>query len=503
MVYGGEIFGSNAPSPYQIYRDQEAINMQNRRYEQQERKEQERKDARVTSLIRSSFDSNHFTTGTTADPVINEMLSNMVRKYRDMYVKSGKNLDAADMSLSMQRDIMEVNAYKDNVKVIKANVMKEADAIAKQYPGFNAQQIYQKAMDRALTRDGVPIQNIEDFDLSRSYANEVIDEDYGGLNIGQDKMFDNIKKPSETQEMQIVTRDKSGNEFMVKGEAKFNPRFQELSFNPDSGEPTLKLKTTPVTTPDGQQYMDKQTGKPVEVLDDDAYEELIQNRQFKARTYQIADRRIADMEKAGIPVNDDDREILRRQAATEQVGGVFGNKKAFTKSEKSPLPKNSRYKVGKASEMLPFNLDAAPVDESGNKDLTGQVGGFTIKDQDSRYGNTPAEVWLTPSGGLLIRSYRLDERGNRMGRKPDRVYYGQNAKNFVESNNGWSGNNKKDLFKLLDLFDGSGEAPVYEVPKSDLFPDPYKEVKGRTGQGKKSETPAQKQSKKNGRYDDL
>ena len=147
----------------------------------------------------------------------------------------------------MQRDLLEINAYKDNVMVIKSNVMKEADALPT-VPGFNAQQVYQRGMDLALIKNGVPIQNIEDFDLSRSYVNEVIDEGYAGLNIGQKGMLESYSKNPETRKMQIVTRDPDGKEFMTKGEAKFNPRFQHLTYDETTGSPIIGMNTIPITT---------------------------------------------------------------------------------------------------------------------------------------------------------------------------------------------------------------------------------------------------------------
>lgn len=473
MAYGGEIFGNNNPSPYQIARDYMDMEMQERRLRQQELRAQAANDAKVSNAIKATFDKNHLSTGTAADPVINAMLAKNIEKYAQMYKDSKGALDQTDIMTAMQGDMIKVKAYYDNVNVVKANARKAADEIAKKYPGFNAQELYQKAMDRALFKDGQVIQNMEDFDMQRDFVSDVVDNDYRSLNIGNNGLFTDIQKqPLTTEDQEIVTRNKSGFDVMHRGRATFNPNFQEVTYDKETGQPRIGLKTISVEKPDGTQYLDKLTGKPVNVLDEEAYNSLINNRQFRARVYQLADNKFDELQAKGVQLDESDREIFRREVATNELEGNFKNRTNFISREKHPLPRGHSRRVGKANQLLPFDLDAAPTDAYGNKDITGQLGNFTVKDETARGGSTPAEVWLTPRGGLLIRTYELDHNGNRIKTRvngkdvpvprPDRVYYGQAARYFIVANSGFSGNSKKDLFKLLDAFDGSGEqAPEY------------------------------------------
>ncbi|MGN6440201.1 MAG: hypothetical protein ACTHMM_26985 [Agriterribacter sp.] len=470
-VYGGELFGNNSPNPYQIFRDQQMIDMQKQRLADQDAKEQRRNDAKVGGAIRSMFDKNHLTTGTGADPVINEMLQGMIEKYSQRYQESKGSLTPGDLELDMQRDMMGVVAYHDNVKVIKSNAMKAAEAVSKQYPGFNKQELYQKAMDRALYKDGRVIQNLEDFDLQHDFVNDVINKDYATLNMNTDGMYSEFEQLKKTKEKRgIVTRDKSGVDNLVSGEAQYIPKYQELTYDEQTGEPKISLRTAPVNMPGGTPYIDKVTGAPVNAIDESTYQEMAQNRLLNARINQLADQRFNELTEKGIQLDESDRQVFRRQAATQQLNSQFENTTTFNTATKQPLPRGHHYRVGRSFEAIPFNIEAAPQDSEGNKDLTGQLGGFTIKDPTNRYGNTNAEIWLTPKGGLLVRSYELNKLGNRSHPRPDQVYYGQAARNFVEANNGWSGNKKADLFKLLDLYDGTGGEP--EIPNRFDFNKP-------------------------------
>lgn len=455
-IYGGEIFGNNAPSPYHIARDAMQFDAQNKRIAQAERRAQQANDAKVGNAIRSTFDKNHLTTGTSADPVINGRLQDLILKYSNMYKESKGSLDATDMYTAMQGDMVQLKGYYDSVNTIKANAQKSAKALAKEYPGFNEHQLYQKAMDRALYKDGQVIQNVEDFDLNADYVNDVVDNDYASLNIGPKGMYSELQKlPLSTVDRDIITRDKAGLDVRHRGRATYNQDYQDISYDPVTGEPKVGLKTITVTRPDGTEYIDKSTGQPVKTIDETAYQSVTQNRQLNARVNQVADQRIAEMKAKGVAVDDADRNILRRQVATDEIDGVFKNRTNFISSTKNPLPKGHGRKIGRATEMLPFDIDSAPSDSYGNRNLTGQVGNFTVYDATNRGGNAPAEVWITPKGGLLIKKHHLNEFGNRTGKVTENVYYGDQAQKFIQANGGWSGNNKKDLFKMLDLFDGS------------------------------------------------
>lgn len=482
-VYGGELFGNNSPNPYQIFRDQQMIDFQKQRLAEQDAKEQRRNDAKVGGAIRSIFDQNHLTTGTSADPVINSMLRGLIDKYSQRYQESKGSLTPGDLELDMQRDVMNVTAYQNNVNVVKNNALKAAEAVSKQYPGFNKQELYQKVMDRALYKDGKIIQHLEDFDLQHDFVNDVINKDYGSLNMSTDGMYSEFEQLKNTKEKRgIVTRDKSGVDNLISGEAQYIPKYQEVTYDEQTGEPKISIRTAPVNNPDGTAYVDRASGAPVNAIDESTYQEMSQNRLLNARINQLADQRFNELTEKGIQLDENDRKIFRRQAATQQLNSQFENRTSFNTATKQPLPRGHRYRVGRSFEAIPFNLEAAPLDAEGNKDLTGQLGGFTIKDPKNRYGNTNAEIWLTPKGGLLVRSYELNKLGNRSNARPDQIYYGQAARNFVEANNGWSGNKKADLFKLLDLYDGSGGEP--EIPNRFDFNKPL------FGPGSTSTTPS-------------
>lgn len=505
-VYGGEIFGQmDLSNAYRAYRDQQALNLQEKRLKAQERREQDKKNYQISNAIRTTFDKNHLTTGTPADPVINAKLTSAIDKYTKIYADSKGSLDLTDMALGMQQDMAQVKAYSDSVKVMRDNAMKSADAVAKQYPGFNKQELYQKALDLGLYKDGKVLENLEDFDLQNDFVNQVIDKGYAGLNIGNNGLYKGINDlPLKTEQKQIVTRDKSGVENMYKGAVTYNDQFQTISYDKDTGEPTINLKTSPLANADGTPYLDKTTGAPVNAIDGATYDMVTGNRQFAARVNQIADEKIAALKAKNIPVTDQDVQNARMIAATEQMDGVFKNRSKFETANKYPIPRGSRLRVGRASDLLPFNLEAMRVDAEGNRDLSNQLGGFTVANKSMRGGSATADLLLTPKGGLIVRRYKYNDRGDRTGSYDDEPLYGQQARNFIEDNGGYPGNKKADLYKLLDLYD---EAQPIETPKSPDWPSiqNYKSATTSKSQNKPStsgsQAPPKPSTKKKGKFD--
>lgn len=506
-VYGGEIFGKDDYSSlFQTYIELEKLKMRKEEFgaqleqrKAQQRKEQQVKDYKVGNAINATFDDNHLTTGTPADPVINARLTAMMDKYSKLYKDSRGSLDVTDMNMSINRDMMDIKAYYDSVNVIKSNAMKSADALAKQYPGFNKQELYQKAMDRALYKDGQVIQDLTDLDLQNDYVNDVVDNDYGSLHIGLQKTYDDWKKlPMTKKDRSIVTRDKTGAESRYTGNASFNEKYQDLMADPETGEPKIGLRTMPATTHSGASYIDKLTGQPVNTIDDQAFQDVMANRQAGAYVKRVADEKLAEIKAKNIPTDETDLSVLQKQAATQYLKDALGGGSAVFKSyKKEPVPRG-RYRVGTATDPLPFNLDAMQQDAHGNRDLTPQIGGFTVKDPTSRSGSASAELWLTPDGGLIPRTYEVNSYGRRIKQNPDpKPLYGQSARNFINNNSGWPANSKKDMFKLLEQFNGKGEAPSFsnsDLPYSyDHLKNP-KPVVSKPFSEKKSTKPSKKNS---------
>jgi len=451
--YGGELYGRSTPTPYQFMRDQEALDLQDRRYNYQLKQARLRNNAKVSATINNAFDTTHLSTGTSADPIINAKIKSLIDKYQKMYMDSKGTLDAADMSLAMQSDMMNVKAYHDSINVIKANVQKEANAVAKQYPGFSPQELYARSMDRALYRNGKVVENFEDLDLNADYVNDVIDNDYSSLHVSNKGMLDEYQKMKPTEKtLGIATRNTVGQDVWTKGTARYFPKFQDLTYDPRTGEPKIGLKTLTVKTPEGNTYKDKVTGNPVDVIDEPTFQEVTQNRQLAARINQLADQQADALQARGVFLNDADRNILRRQIATQQLDGVFGNKSLFLQSNKYPLPKDHRYKLGRVYDPTNLDLDAMRTDSVGNRDMTSQLGGWQIKDSTLPAGHQNAEIWLTPRGGLMIKAHDYDQYGRIMRARDPIEFNGEKARRFIRDSGGFSQNKKQDVLALLDLF---------------------------------------------------
>ncbi len=275
-------------APQQVSQLMQTLYTRNMQQQRQQALMQQRELVRQQNLAKfvgDNFkDANH-ATGTAADTVINQLTSTAREKFAKL-VHDNPNMDEGELEMQMQKDLGQISQYSAAIKAGRKNI-EDGAAHYQQMPGIDADGLKQAAIHNMLyTTDGngkQTLKPLDQIDLGKDYLGDTLNSNPELFVHGDDPYTSTIDKFKPTKGGNGVTTEYKG----VTTENKYTDQvypWQTLKKD-DNGRVVGVQTTGQPATVDGQPLTDPETGKPMQIVDDNTFS------QFSGKNNQAAIRR--------------------------------------------------------------------------------------------------------------------------------------------------------------------------------------------------------------------